>query len=174
MIGNLILRLVVIAFGLLLAMFAAGIFISIGMFSGWFRDFLMEVHGPYGGPDDGTVAAFFIGAVGIFTSFQVMAAAFLPSAIAIAIAELMRWTGLTINLVLGGLVALFTGVTMFAFPGRGPHGDPYAAEQAVAGLPSEGTLIVLLATGFVAAFVYWLIAGRSAGKWMDRPAAVAK
>lgn len=35
---------------------------------------------------------------------------------------------------------------------------------------SDGTLVVLLATGFIGGFFYWLVAGRNAGKWLESPA----
>ena len=99
------------------------------------------------------LVALAIAVAGVFSSVKIAGIAILPLSLTIAIAELMRWQSMTINLVLGGLVALFAGISV------------YSATQP--GLPSDGTLIVLLATGFVGGFFYWMIAGRSAGKWLD-------
>ncbi len=171
LLGHFIVRLVVILFGILVAMLAAGMFLSFGLFAGVFTDFFSELqlflseefvhnpnHAPYGEPvDTSPIVTLLVVVIGFFTSFHVMSLATLPTTIAIAIAELMRWHSLTVNLVLGGMVALFTGVSL--------HGSTRD------GLPSEGTLVVLLATGFIAGFFYWMIAGRSAGKWLGSPKA---
>lgn len=90
--------------------------------------------------------------VGSYIAFAVGWTTLLPASILIAIAELMRWKSATVNLVLGGVCALFTGLASF-------HGPTDA-------IPSDSTLIVLLACGFIGGFAYWLIAGRSAGLWL--------
>lgn len=156
--GHFIVRLVVILIGIFVAMLAAGMFLSFGLFAGAFSEFFAELQwiiegDPYMDPaDTSPLVTLLVVIIGFFTSFHVMSLAALPATIAIAIAEMMRWQGMTINLVLGGLVALFTGVSLYG--------------STREGLPSEGTLVVLLATGFIAGFFYWLIAGRSAGKWL--------
>ena len=149
--GNLIVRLLTIAFGLFLAFAAAGVFVSFGMFGGFFEEILLGFEDLSDGQfrsGDGLTAMLVVLA-GFLTSPFLMGAALLPAAIAIAIAELMRWRGMTINLVMGGLVALFAGLT--------------ASHQPV----GEGTLVVLLATGFVGGFFYWLVAGRGSGRWLE-------
>lgn len=130
-------------------------FLSFGLAGGFFENFFRELNIIFEGDlqDTGPIVTFLVLVFGFFSSFYVASLALLPAAIAIAIAELMRWQGLTINLVLGGFVALFTGITSYNV-------------QHANGLPSEGTLIVLLAAGFIGGFFYWLIAGRSAGRWM--------
>lgn len=171
LLGHFIVRLIAVLFGLFIAMLAAGMFLSFGLFAGAFTEFFNElqlflneeiIRDPYGEQlDTSPLVTLVVVIAGFFTSFHVMSLAALPTTIAIAIAELMRWSGLTINLVLGGLVALFTGLSI--------HGATRAgSEQA---LPSDGTLVVLLATGFIAGFFYWMIAGRSAGKWLGTPKA---
>jgi hypothetical protein len=89
--------------------------------------------------------------IGLITSVQLAALAILPVILAVAITEMMRWNGMVTHLVLGGVSALFVVFTQL----------PQAT------VPSEGTLIVTLAMGFVGGFFYWLIAGRGAGSWQD-------
>lgn len=164
-VGHVIVRLVAIGFGIFVAMLAAGMFLSFGLFSGTFSEFFADLQiflndiDPYGEELDASpLVTLLVIIAGFFTSFHVMSLAILPTSIAIAVSEMMRWRGLTINLVLGGLVALFTGISLFGAR-QGGSADS---------LPSEGTLVVLLATGFIAGFFYWLVAGRNAGKWLDR------
>lgn len=78
--------------------------------------------------------------------------AFVPSLVAIAISEGFGLRGMVYHVLAGGLVAAGTWIIAGA-------GSPSAAQ----GLPA-GTLVVL-AAGFVAGFVYWLLAGRQAGCW---------
>ncbi|MGB7335549.1 MAG: hypothetical protein WBD01_07150 [Salaquimonas sp.] len=160
-IGHFIVRLIAILLGVFVAMVAASIFLSFGMFSNMFSEFFNELNwvvngDPYRTEDTGGLVTGLVVIVGFFTSFYVLGLAALPAAIAIATAELMRWQSMTINLVLGGFVALATGLSLF-----GAQHD---------GLPSDGTLVVLLATGFIGGFFYWLVAGRSAGKWLGESA----
>lgn len=155
LIGHLIIRLIAIIFGVSLAIFAASIFISFGMFTGMFEQFFNDVEYVLEtdiGDTDPIVALLVIGA-GFFSSFKIVSLAIIPIFLAISLAEGMRWQGLTINLVMGGMVSLFAGIT--------------AIPSATGGLPSDGTMVILLATGFIGGFVYWLIAGRSAGLWLS-------
>lgn len=155
-IGHIIVRLVIVTFGLFVAMLAAGIFLSFGLFAGAFTEFFAELQiflndvDPNAEEFDASaIVTLLVVVAGFFTSFHVMSLAALPTAIAIAIAELMRWRGMVTNLLLGGVVALSTGLSVYS--------------EINDGLPSDGTLVVLLAIGFIAGFFYWLIAGRTAG-----------
>lgn len=158
--GHLIVRLLAVSFGLFTAMLAASLFLSAGIFGGMATEFLADLQwtiegDPYLEPvDTSPLVTLLVVVIGFFTSFHVAGLAALPMLLAVGLAEFMHWRGMTINLVLGGLVALATGLSVFGDAG----GE---------GLPSDGTLVVLLATGFVGGFFYWLIAGRSAGKWLD-------
>ena len=78
--------------------------------------------------------------------------AFVPSLVAIAISEAFGLRGMIHHILAGGLVGAGTWILAEA-------GSPGVAQ----GLPA-GTLVVL-AAGFVAGFVYWLLAGRQAGCW---------
>lgn len=150
MLGHIIVRLIAIFFGLAVAFLAAGIFISFGLFGGYFRDLFQQAEIANG--DAAPLAAFAVFAIGILSSFQIASLALAPSALAVLVAELMGWRGLTINLVLGGLVGLATGWVVSGGPSE-------------AGPMSQGALLVLLATGFIGGFFYWLVAGRGAGGW---------
>lgn len=90
--------------------------------------------------------------------------AFIPSLVAIAISETFALRGMIYHILAGGLVG--AGTWMLAEAGS-PGGSQ--------GLPA-GTLVVL-AAGFVAGFVYWLLAGRQAGCWrvprQDDPGSVS-
>ena len=155
LIGHLIIRLIAILFGVSFAIFAASLFISFGMFTGMFEQFFADVEYVLETDigDTGPIVALLVFGTSFFSSFKVASLAIIPIFLAISLAEGMRWQGLTINLVMGGLVSLFAGIT--------------AMPAASGGLPSDGTLVILLATGFISGFVYWLIAGRNAGKWLS-------
>lgn len=148
--GDLILRIIMILIGFFFAVMAAGMFLSFGLVSEYFAEFFADV-------DQSTsfegVSIFM---VGIYMGLHVGASAFFPTMVIVAIAELMRWRGLITNLLLGGLCALFVGVIRSTF----------GNSQTL----SENTLIILLATGFIGGFVYWLFAGRKAGAWMEKQA----
>lgn len=151
-IGHLIVRLVVIGFGYILAVIAAAIFLSLGV--------VREVIAPTieyntGVPVDG----FLVPVLGLIASPLLASALLGPAAILIAIAEWVRFQGLVTNVVLGGALAFFAGGLQLGY------GNPTDL--------SNGVAVVLAAAGFIGGLVYWLIAGRSAGKWLDsdlRPA----
>lgn len=147
-------RLIVICFALLIAMIAGSLFVGYGLASGVFPE--IAASAPEGLLEEENVefAILAVLAIGIslFASLQLAGLVLLPVTIVIAVCELMRWQSMVAYLLLGGLCALFA---LFSV-GIMPQGN----------LPSQGTLIVVLATGFVSAFFYWLIAGRSAGNWL--------
>jgi hypothetical protein len=147
-------RLIVIGFALVIALLAGSVFVGFGLASGMFPELVAtDGRGLFGEEADRTILAVASLVFGAIASFQLAGLALLPVTIAVAISELMRWQSMTVHLVLGGLCALFV---MFAALGLAP-GD----------IPSNGTVIVSLAAGFVAAFFYWMIAGRNAGEWLS-------
>ncbi len=146
LLGHLIVRLVSVIFALLMGILAATMFLSLGIV----RDVVdpaMQFHFDTGA--DGFLVPLF----GLIASPFVAAAVMAPALLVIAFAELMRWRGMITNLILGGIVAVFVGWQQFLLDVNPPL--------------SDGTLIVLLAAGFVGGFVYWIIAGRSAGNWLE-------
>ena len=149
MLGHLITRLVSVAFGFAVATLAASMFLSLGTVHDILAPALGEITGQEA--DRGWLSGLF----GLITWPWVSTAALLPASVAIAMAELMRWRGLTINLVIGGLVGLFAGWTVLATD------DPHRL--------AEGTILVLASAGFVGGFTYWLLAGKRAGDWLAPP-----
>jgi ABC-type uncharacterized transport system permease subunit len=145
-IGHLIARFVQILMGLIVAAIAAAVFLSVGLF----RNVLAPTI-EYN--TDMTADGALVPIIALVASPFLAMAILAPAAFLIAIAELMRWRGIIANMGIGALVALFTGWR---------HIELQTGEML-----SQGTILVLLATGFVGGFFYWLIAGRSAGKWLD-------
>lgn len=79
-----------------------------------------------------------------------------PSFIAMALAEFLRIRRLVTYLLAGCLIGLFTALPI----------DAYLAGTPV--LPLDTTYLrVAVASSAVGAFFYWLIAGRSAGRWLE-------
>lgn len=153
-------RLIVITFALFVALLGAAMILSYGISSGLFVEFFGADSFEAIDETEWGYAVLLIATVGIgfFTSFQLASLALLPIIVAIATTEMMRWNGMVTHLVLGGVSSLFVVFTQL------PQGTT----------PSEGTLIVTLAMGFVGGFFYWLIAGRGAGKWQERLPALSK
>ena len=146
--GHLIVRLVPIVTGLVLAFVGAGVFLGFGFYS--------EMIDPVFQPDAGTPASgVIVFLLAVLWSPFIAAAAIGPAAVLIVLAEWLRLRGLVSNVVLGGLAALLAFWIHF--------------DLAPGMKLSDGTLVVVAATGFIAGFFYWLVAGRSAGKWLDRP-----
>ncbi len=147
-------RLIVICFGLFIALLAAAMLMSYGVSSGLFVEVIgVEALKAIDETDWGYAVLLIVWVgIGFVASFKLASFALLPIIIVIAAVEMMRWNGMVTHLILGGLASLFVIFTQL---------PPDA-------VPSEGTLIVTLAMGFVGGFFYWLIAGRGAGKWQDK------
>lgn len=146
MIGHLIVRLVAIAAGFVFAVIAAALFLSIGV--------VRDVIGPLVEYHAGIEAeGWLVPVIGIVTSPFLAATVLAPAAIAIAVAEAAKWRGLVVNLVMAGVVSLYAGWRSLAL-------EPDLSLN-------QGVIAVLLAAGFCAGLVYWLIAGRSAGRWLE-------
>ncbi|MFK5979899.1 MAG: hypothetical protein QM488_13535 [Rhizobiaceae bacterium] len=139
-----------ILIGFTFAVIAAGMFLSFGLVSEYFAEFFADVD------PSNNIEGVSIFMVGLYMGAHAGGASFFPAVVIIAIAEIMRWKGMIINLLLGGLCSVFVGVI----------GSSIGNAQTL----SESTLIILLATGFIGGFIYWLIAGRKAGAWMEKPA----
>ncbi len=145
LLGHFIVRLVQILFAIAFGAFAAALFLSIG----YVREFAGPAFADAAGEQANTVL---ITVLALFSGPFVFAGVLGPALVAVATSEILHWRGLIANLVLGGLVALYAGWRHY-----GGEFDP-----------SRGALAVLLSAGFVAGLAYWLIAGRSAGRWLDR------
>ena len=148
-------RLVVICFALIIALFAGSMFIGFGLATGMFPELAFTTGSTpvFDLETDQTILTAATVILGAIASVEIVGLAILPITIAIAITELMQWRTMTVQLVIGGLCALFVMFTALGLP--------------IGAMPANGTVIVSLATGFVSAFFYWLIAGRSAGRWLS-------
>jgi hypothetical protein len=99
------------------------------------------------GEPPGQLAEFFI-APFVAAVVAVGTSSFIPAAVAIAVAEIFRLRSLLYFVLVGGAVGLVArGLAAFA-------GLVYIIDARP---------VVYPAAGFVAGFVYWLIAGRGAG-----------
>jgi drug/metabolite transporter (DMT)-like permease len=142
----LFLRTLVIACGFLLACMAAAFVIAYGLVGPELSDFSR------GSPEFFLVLLFLGGAAGVVTPFYVFA----PSFAAIFIAEMFSLRSVLYYALAGALIgalAYFLSDVTARMQGAG----------TVAPITRE--LQFLAAAGIVGGFVYWLIAGRNAGKW---------
>lgn len=143
-----LLRLVTIFFALFVAIFAAGLLFAYGLSSGFTPEIIVD--GNNAADLEYTILTIAFVGIGALATFNIAGLLGMPLLVVILATELMHWRGMVVHLVLGGFVAMFVMITQLP------------ADVT----PREGTIIVTLAAGFIAAFFYWLIAGRNAGKWM--------
>ena len=147
-------RLFVIAFAMIIALITGSLFIGFGFATGMFPELALlstdtSVIDPETDQAILAIATFIFGAI---TSFNLFSLSILPATIAISVTELFKWKSLTVQLIMGGGVALFIMFSALSLP--------------VGQLPQNGTTIACLAAGFIATFFYWLISGRNAGEWL--------
>jgi hypothetical protein len=100
---------------------------------------MMAAVGFFGIDDSHDYFAAYVTAVALMTVW-IGAIAFFPALLAIALAEVFAWRSVIYYLLAGGAIGL-------------------AADPAF----RDGHTTVMLASGFVGGFAYWLIAGRLAG-----------
>jgi Na+/citrate or Na+/malate symporter len=137
-------RFMLASLGFLLAITAAGVFLHLPL--------LPVLGSPY---EDERLMA--LGGMAVSLPFLVAVIgyyALVPTALLVAAAEWFGWRGFLFYVLAGaviGLVASFASRT----------GDA-AAQQPPA---SAETLLAIVAAGMIAGLVYWLVAGRSAGRW---------
>jgi hypothetical protein len=143
-------RIIVIFFALMLATFAAGIAIAVGLLG-------PQWHGLGGDPFER----------GAFTVFVVTGAAFtgavalLPLVILIAIAEAFKIRSLLIYAMAGCIVMLLG----YSASGLAPPSYEESIDHPPPLVPHA--VEVAAAAGIVFGGVYWLIAGRRAGRWRE-------
>src|SRR5476651_1090298 len=138
-------RLIVIFFGLILAIMAAGIALAIGIIS---PDWASSDSDPF------ERVSFFIFA--FFATSFVGAAATLPALVLIVFAEAARMRSLLYYGVAGAVVRL-----------AAYFGSDVSArlENTTDVVPVGHALQLAAAAGIIGGLVYWLIAGRRAGAW---------
>lgn len=141
--GGFVLQVIRIVVGFICAMLAAGLFLAFGFVQA------VDLEG------DPVAAGTAFGS-GLIGASVIGGFTFLPACLAILLSEALRLRGLIFHLAVGGAIGF--GLWML---GDASPTDP--ARATMGGLPPGST--VAAAAGFVAGFVYWLIAGRCAGRW---------
>jgi phosphotransferase system glucose/maltose/N-acetylglucosamine-specific IIC component len=143
-------RIIVIFFALMVAIIAAGIALAIGIVA---PDWTGVDSDPF------ERVSFFI--VSFFATSFVGAVAFLPALVVIVIAEAARLRSFLYYGVGGALVALASY-----------YGSDISLrlENTTDVAPVSNALQLAAAAGIIGGLVYWLIAGRNAGRWREPPA----
>ncbi len=109
-------------------------------------------------PDPGT---FPLLTIFVFTVSAVVAAyAFIPAVVAILVTETFGLRSIVLYAVAGGLIGLFCGYAL---------GFIEPLHRVDFSFPLGTNFELLAAAGIAAGLTYWLIAGRSAGLWRERP-----
>jgi hypothetical protein len=142
-------RLFVITFALLLAMLAAGMAIAIGLLGPNWHGFTGDMGERFGFWVLVFFGTSFTGAVG-----------FLPVVMLIALAEYFKVRSLFVYAAAGAL--------LLAFGAAGSANS--IGEESIDQAPPlvSRPMEIAAASGAVFGLVYWLIAGRSAGRWRER------
>jgi hypothetical protein len=143
-------RLIVIFFAVMLAVFAAGIAIAVGLLG-------PEWHAFSGDPIERGTFTLFVVTGAAFTG----AVALLPLAILIAIAEAFKIRSLLIYAVAGCVVMLLG----YSASGLAPPSYEESIDHPPPLIPHA--VEVAAGAGIVFGGVYWLIAGRRAGRWRE-------
>ena len=140
-------RIIVIFFALILAIVAAGVVLAIGI-----------VAPDWAGIDSDPFerVSFFI--VSFFATSLVGAVAMLPALVVIIIAEAARWRNFLYYGVGGALVGL---ASYFG------SDISVRLENTTDVTPVGNTLQLAAAAGIIGGLVYWVVAGRNAGRWRD-------
>jgi hypothetical protein len=143
-------RILVIIFGLAIAIIVAGITLALGIF-------LPEWAAMDSDPIERVIfffAAFF--ATGLVVTF-----ALLPAVLVIVVSEVARMRSFIYYGVGGALVAL-----------AAYYGSDISVqlENTTDVTPVANTLQLAAAAGILGGLAYWLIAGRNAGRWRERSA----
>jgi len=145
----LFLRSIVIAFAFLVSCMVAAFVVAYGLVAPELSEFK-------GSPEFFLVFLFFGGAAGLVTPFYVFA----PSFVAILIAEMFSLRSVLYYGLGGALIGALA----------------YFMSDVTARVAGQGTVVPitqelqwLTAAGIIAGFVYWALAGRSAGRWKELP-----
>jgi len=140
-------RIIVIFFAFILAIIAAGIALAIGIVA---PDWMGVDSDPF------ERVSFFI--VSFFATSFVGAVAFLPALVVIVIAEAARLRSLLYYGVGGALVGLASY-----------YGSDISVrlENTTDVAPVANALQLVAAAGIIGGLVYWMVAGRNAGRWRE-------
>ena len=145
-------RLFVIVFAVIVASIAAGVAIAVGILG-------PQWHSISGNEGE----RFVFWSVAFFGSVLTGAIGLLPLAVMIAIAETFKIRSLLINVLAG------TALLLFGYYGSGLARPSY--EESIDAPPPLVPHDAEVAAAAGAAFgaIYWLIAGRNAGRWREKP-----
>ena len=146
-------RFFVIVFALFLAALAAAIAVTFAV-----ATFALRV--PTGDPID----QMFVWGLGLLASGVAAFGAFLPTLIAVAVAEIFAIRAALIY-ALGGAVVMLIGYYSAGLA------SSYAESIDVAPPMISREVEIIAAMGVVFGLTYWAIAGRRAGAWLQRRAA---
>lgn len=146
----LIVRFIVIIFALLLAALAAAIAVTFAV-----ATFALRV--PTGDPID----QMFAWGLGLFASGVAAFGAFLPTVIAVGVAEVFAIRSALLY-ALGGAVVMLIGYYSAGLA------STYTESIDVAPPMISREVEIIAAMGVVFGLTYWAIAGRRAGAWMQR------
>lgn len=142
---SLFFRFFVVLFALLVAILAAGIALAIGVM---LPDFVTVTTDP--------IEHFTFFAVSFFATSMVGAYAFVPAVVLIVIAEAFDIRSIFYYALAGAAIGLI------AYYGSNVS---VQLEETTDLPPVAFGLQLVAASGIIAGFVYWLIAGRRAGRW---------
>jgi hypothetical protein len=146
---SLIGRMFVIFFALILSIVAAGFALSIGIIGpDWFT----------GGGESDPVERFQFFAIAFFTTSFVGVYSFLPALLLVILSEAARFRSFLYYGFAGAAVAL---VAYFG------TNIGLQLENTTDITPVRFPLQLAAASGIIGGLVYWLLAGRNAGRWRD-------
>lgn len=146
-----IVRILVILFAFLCASLSAGLVVTLAVLMPAWSDLAI-----------GPVEEGLIGLALTFGFLFLSGTALLPGLVLIAVAEVLSLRGALFYASIGAL----TGVAVYASLG---HFD--SQTWSFAGL-ARRELEIMAAAGIVGGWVYWLLAGRNAGRWRETRQAV--
>ncbi|WP_316858249.1 hypothetical protein [uncultured Cohaesibacter sp.] len=134
--SRLIARIFMVPIGFVLAIIAAGIFLSFAI------DYIEPAPGV-----DPTIHGFFMLYSSILITGIVGSLAFFPAIIGLIVAEIFSWRSIWFYLFFGLALSLFA-----------THPEGETMDTLAFALDTR-----VMASGLIAGFVYWLVAGRGAG-----------
>ncbi|HET9714770.1 MAG TPA: hypothetical protein VFP60_01170 [Pseudolabrys sp.] len=141
-------RIIVICFALIVSMMAAGITLALGI-----------VAPDWAGVDSDPFERVTFFVVSFFATSFVGAVAVVPAVVAIVIAEVARMRSFLYYGVGGALVGL---ASYFG------SDISVRLENTTDMPPVSNALQLAAAAGIIGGLVYWLLAGRNAGRWRER------
>ncbi len=162
---KLFIQLLRIALGFSLAMIAAGLFLSWGFF---------RVLNNADSIDTDIVQWIAITWSTFISASVIGALSLIPSGFAIGFAELMKWRSVIYHVSAGGIIALILWGIGSALPADLFYESTEAGSILTYSAPGTQTppteglrpgSTIAASAGFIAGFIYWLVAGKASGCW---------